>query len=64
MVVPAFLLYGSPFVFLIWLALPLAIRSYAKLASGTAWPASVPIIARLHVVVGVLLAVSVLLMSL
>jgi 1,4-dihydroxy-2-naphthoate polyprenyltransferase len=59
--VPAFLLYGSPSVFLVWLALPLVLRGYSKLRAGRSWPVSVPLVARLHVVVGLLLTVSVLL---
>lgn len=59
--VPAFLISGSPYVFLVLLGLPLAVTTYGRLKSGNAWPVSVPLVARLHVVVGLLVALSVLL---
>lgn len=59
---PAYLLSGYLSVFLVWLALPVAVSTYRRLASGDSWPRSVPLTARMHVVVGLLLAVSVLLL--
>lgn len=59
---PAYFLSGSISVFLVWLALPVAVSTYRRLASGASWPVSVPLTARMHVVVGLLLAVSVLLL--
>ncbi|MDG6914622.1 MAG: 1,4-dihydroxy-2-naphthoate octaprenyltransferase [Nitrososphaerota archaeon] len=60
--VPASLITGSTWVLLVWLALPGAVRTYRTLASGEAWARSVPLAARMHVLVGLLLALSVLLM--
>lgn len=60
--VPAYLFFPTPpSVFLVWLALPLAVQGYARLRGGKAWPASVPIIARVHIVVGLLLTISIIL---
>jgi len=60
--VPALLVYGSPSVFLIWLAVPLAYSDYTKIRKGKVWATSVALVARLHIVVGVLLALSVFLL--
>jgi 1,4-dihydroxy-2-naphthoate octaprenyltransferase len=60
--VPAYLLYSAPIsVFLLWLALPVAVKACSELMQGKAWEKSVTVIARLHVLVGLLLTVSLLL---
>ena len=48
-------------VLLLWLALPVAGKGCSDLLKGKAWDKSVTIIARIHVLVGLLLAVSLLL---
>jgi 1,4-dihydroxy-2-naphthoate polyprenyltransferase len=59
---PAFFLFSAPTsVFLLWLALPLAIKGCSDLMKGRAWETSVTVIARIHVLVGLILAVSLLL---
>lgn len=59
---PAYTLFSAPpFVFLIWLVSPLAAKGCADLLAGRAWDSSVTVVARLHVVLGLLLAVSLLL---
>ena len=59
--VPAFLIFSAPTsVFLIWLAFPVAVKGCAELMKGRAWERSVTVIARIHVLVGLLLAVSLL----
>ncbi len=59
--VPAFLIYSAPTsVFLLWLALPVAVKGCAELMEGKAWDNSVTVVARIHVLVGLLLAVSLL----
>lgn len=59
---PTAVAYSRPSVLIVWLALPVAVRTYRTLASGRAWPRSVPMVARLHILVGLLLSVSILLM--
>ena len=60
--IPAFLLFPpSASIFLVWLAFPLALKSYSYLAKDPTWHKSVPMIARLHMVFGALLAISILL---
>jgi len=60
--VPAFLLFSAPVaVFLLWLAFPVAVKGCWELMKGKAWDSSVTVVARLHVLVGLLLAVSLLL---
>jgi 1,4-dihydroxy-2-naphthoate polyprenyltransferase len=57
--VVAFAAYSAPAaVFLVLLALPVAVKGLSRIASGKVWDASVTIVARLHVLVGVLLALS------
>jgi 1,4-dihydroxy-2-naphthoate polyprenyltransferase len=59
---PAFIVFSAPVsVFLLWLAFPVAVKGCWELMKGKAWDASVTIIARIHVLVGLLLAVSLLL---
>ena len=59
---PAYLLFPiSPSVFLVWLALPLVVLTYSHLTSGREWPTSVPRVARIHIVFGLLLTVSIML---
>lgn len=59
--VPAYLFFSAPgSVFLVWLALPVAAKGCADLMRGGAWEKSVTLIARIHVLVGFLLAVSLL----
>jgi 1,4-dihydroxy-2-naphthoate polyprenyltransferase len=60
--VPAFFISSAPiWVFLIWLAFPVAVRACSELMKGKAWEKSVTVVARVHVLVGLLLAVSLLL---
>jgi len=60
--VPAYLVLSAPVpVFLLWLALPFAVKGCSELVKGRAWERSVTIVARIHVLVGLLLAVSLLL---
>jgi 1,4-dihydroxy-2-naphthoate polyprenyltransferase len=60
--IPAFFLFSAPTsVFLIWLALPVAVKGCSDLLRGGAWDTSVTVIARIHVLVGLLLAVSLIL---
>ncbi len=48
-------------VFLVWLVFPVAVRSYLLLASDRIWPMSVVVVSRLHILFGIVLAVSILL---
>jgi 1,4-dihydroxy-2-naphthoate octaprenyltransferase len=58
---PAFFLFSvSVSVFLLWLALPVALWSYSHLKSGSGWAGSVAVVARLHILVGALLTLSIL----
>jgi 1,4-dihydroxy-2-naphthoate polyprenyltransferase len=60
--VPAFLVFSAPVsVFLVWLAFPVAARGCMELMDGKAWEKSVTVVARIHVLVGLLLALSLLL---
>ncbi len=59
--VPAFIFSAPVSVFLIWLAFPLAVKGCWELMKGKAWNSSVTVVARIHVLVGLLLAVSLLL---
>src|SRR6267143_3401966 len=60
--VPAFLVLSAPIsVFLIWLALPVAVKGCSDLVKAKSWDASVTVIARTHTLVGLLLTVSLLL---
>lgn len=60
--VPAYLAFSAPTaVFLLWLAIPVAAKGCADLMTGVVWEKSVTVIARIHVLVGLLLAVSLLL---
>lgn len=57
---PVFLLLRvSASVFLIWLAFPVALLSFFQLMSGKAWPMSVAMISRFSMLVGGLLAISI-----
>ena len=57
----AFAAYSAPVaVFLVLLALPVAANGLSRIAGGKAWDVSVTIVARVHVLVGVLLAISLL----
>jgi len=57
--VPAFIVFSAPAsVFLLWLAFPVAVKGCSDLMKGKAWETSVAVIARIHVLVGLLLAVS------
>ena len=59
---PAYFVFSAPTsVFLLWLALPVAAKGCSDLMKGDAWDKSVTVIARIHVLVGLLLAVSLLL---
>lgn len=59
--IPAYLFFSAPAsVFLVWLALPVAAKGCADLMRGSSWEKSVTVIARIHVLVGLLLAVSLL----
>jgi 1,4-dihydroxy-2-naphthoate octaprenyltransferase len=59
---PAFLLFSAPIsVFLVWLAFPVALRAWMELSDGKAWEKSVTVVARIHVLVGLLLALSLML---
>jgi len=59
---PAYLLFAAPLsVFLVWLAFPVAAKGCSELMRGKAWDKSVTVIARIHVLVGLLLTVSLLL---
>jgi 1,4-dihydroxy-2-naphthoate polyprenyltransferase len=59
--IPAFFIFSAPIsVFLLWLAFPMALRSISKLRKGKAWETSVTLVARIHVVLGLLLTVSLL----
>jgi 1,4-dihydroxy-2-naphthoate octaprenyltransferase len=59
---PAFFIFAAPLpVFLLWLALPLAAKGCSEIMKGKAWERSVTIIARIHVLVGLLLTASLLL---
>jgi len=57
---PAFVSSAPVWVFLVWLGLPLALKGYSDIVREGAWDASVPKVARIHVVVGLLLAASLL----
>ena len=60
--VPAFFIFSAPIsVFLLWLAFPLAVKGCSELMKGKAWETSVTVIARIHVLVGLLLTVSLIL---
>jgi 1,4-dihydroxy-2-naphthoate octaprenyltransferase len=60
--VPAYLVLSAPIsVFLLWLALPVALKGCADLVKAKSWDASVTVIARVHILVGLLLTVSLLL---
>jgi len=60
--VPAFLFFSAPIaVFLVWLALPVAVKGCSELVKGKTWDSSVTVVARIHVLVGLLLAISLLL---
>ena len=59
--VPAFLLFSAPAsVFLLWLALPAVLQSFAKFRKDASWRDSVTVTARLHLIIGALLVVSIL----
>jgi 1,4-dihydroxy-2-naphthoate polyprenyltransferase len=59
---PAFFVLSAPVsVFLLWIASPVAVKGCSDLMKGKSWDASVTVIARIHVLVGLLLAVSLLL---
>lgn len=59
--VPAYLVFSAPYsVFLLWLALPVAAKGCSDLMKGNAWAKSVTVVARIHVLVGLLLAASLL----
>ena len=59
---PAFLVFSAPIsVFLVWLAFPVALRGWMELIDGKAWEKSVTVVARIHVLVGLLLALSLML---
>ncbi|AUW94192.1 MAG: 1,4-dihydroxy-2-naphthoate octaprenyltransferase [Sulfobacillus thermotolerans] len=47
-------------VLIIWLSLPVIIANLKKLSSGQAWGKAVPITGRIHVIIGVLLAIGIL----
>lgn len=57
---PAFAVVGSASVFAIWLAFPVAVRSLARLRRSDDWRDAVAVVARLHLLMGVLIALSVL----
>jgi len=60
--VPAFFISSAPiWVFLVWLAFPVAVKGCSELMKGQAWEKSVTVVARVHVLVGLLLAISLLL---
>jgi 1,4-dihydroxy-2-naphthoate polyprenyltransferase len=60
--IPAFLLFSTPFsIFLVWLAFPVALRNYLQITQKKRWPESVAMVSRLHLLVGLLLTVSILL---
>jgi 1,4-dihydroxy-2-naphthoate octaprenyltransferase len=60
--VPAFLVFSAPTsVFLVWVAFPVAVWGCMRLMEGRAWDQSVTVVARIHVLVGLLLALSLLL---
>ena len=56
--VPGFLLGAPISVFLVWVAAPVAVKGGSDLIKGNAWDRSVPLVARVHVLVGLLLALS------
>ncbi|HUH99548.1 MAG TPA: UbiA family prenyltransferase [Nitrososphaerales archaeon] len=59
---PAYLVFSAPsYIFLTWLALPVAAKGCSDLARGKVWDESVTIIARVHILLGLLLAISVVL---
>jgi 1,4-dihydroxy-2-naphthoate polyprenyltransferase len=59
---PAFFVFSAPTsIFLLWLALPVAVKGCSDLMKGKAWETSVTVIARIHVLVGLILTVSLLL---
>ena len=61
--IPAFIIFSIPAsVFLIWLAFPIALRSYFQITKKMHWPESVAIVSRLHMLIGVLLTLSILLL--
>jgi 1,4-dihydroxy-2-naphthoate octaprenyltransferase len=60
--IPAYFIFSAPVsVFILWLALPVAAKGCSDLMKGEAWEKSVTVIARVHVLVGLLLTVSILL---
>ena len=59
---PAYLLFSAPVsVFVVWLAFPVAVEGCWKLVRGDGWESAVTVVARIHVLVGLLLAASLLL---
>jgi 1,4-dihydroxy-2-naphthoate octaprenyltransferase len=59
---PAFFLFSaSASVFLLWLAFPVALQSYRILKSNLRWDKSVAMISKLNLLIGTLLALSILL---
>lgn len=56
----ALLAFDWPSALLVWIASPVAARTYSQLKAGNSWPRAVPLVARLHIFVGLLLTVSVL----
>jgi 1,4-dihydroxy-2-naphthoate polyprenyltransferase len=59
---PAYFVFSAPIsVFLLWIAFPVAAKGCSDLMKGKSWDAAVTVIARIHVLVGLLLAVSLLL---
>lgn len=60
--VPAFIIFPtSASIFLVWLAFPLALRSYLSITKKTnGWSGAVPAVAKLHLLVGAMLAISIL----
>ncbi|MDA4116725.1 MAG: prenyltransferase [Thaumarchaeota archaeon] len=60
--IPAYFLYSIyASVFLVWFALPLVVRSYSHLMNGREWTTSVPRIAMIHIIIGLLLTLSIIL---
>lgn len=59
---PVFIIFPatSASVFLVWLAFPIALRSYLQIISDGGWPKSVAIVSRLHMLIGTLLTLSIL----
>jgi 1,4-dihydroxy-2-naphthoate polyprenyltransferase len=59
--VPMSIVFASPSVYLVWLSIPVAYKSYSRISKGEVWPISVAIVARLHIMVGALVALSIVL---